>query len=191
MVCGLIPIDSGSIELFGNASPRKSVHKIGYMPQSISIYEELTAYENIFFFGKLYGVSTQVLKQRSDSLLKRMQLEDRGADLVGTFSGGMKRRLMLASALIHDPDLLILDEPTSGVDPRLRVDFWDWIRSLADDGKAVLITTHHISEASRCNEIAFINNGRIFHRGVPETLMKEHGVSDLESVYIQTVEDTQ
>lgn len=190
MVMGLVRPDSGRIRLFGDAAPgsRAAVRRIGYMPQQLALYEDLTVLENLYFFGRIYGMAEAALRPRAEELLCQVELEGSRDQRAGTLSGGMLRRAMLASAVMHHPALLILDEPTAGVDPLLRIRFWDWFVALAQGGTTLLITTHHISEADRCQEIAFFRAGRVIQRGSPEALLAHYGVADLEHAFVRATE---
>ncbi|GAB4140834.1 MAG: linearmycin resistance ATP-binding protein LnrL [Planctomycetaceae bacterium] len=165
MLAGLIPPDSGTITLKGellHAEDRARRKILGVVPQELSIYPNLTASENLRFFGRLYGVSHSELKTRMDSVLARIGLSDRSGDLTDTFSGGMKRRLNFGAALLHEPELLILDEPTVGVDPQSRSHLMDCIRDLAEEGVAVLYASHYMEEVEAlCSRIAIIDHGQM------------------------------
>jgi ABC-2 type transport system ATP-binding protein len=193
MIMGLVRPDTGAVTLFGGEAPGSAaaVRKIGYMPQQLALYEDLTVHENLMFFGRIYGLPDAELRGRAEHLLHQVDLEDRRESRVGTLSGGMMRRAMLASALMHRPALLILDEPTAGVDPLLRIRFWNWFVELAEAGTTLLITTHHISEADRCQEIAFQRFGRILRRGRPADLLAHYGVSDLEHAFVNATQEAE
>ena len=135
----------------------------GYMTQRFSLYEDLTIEENLAFIARVYSLDRVSL--RVDEALDKLGLTHRRKQLAGTLSGGWKQRLALAAAVMHEPRLLLLDEPTAGVDPQARRDFWDEIHRLADDGMTVLVSTHYMDEAERCHEIAYIFNGRLIARG--------------------------
>jgi ABC-2 type transport system ATP-binding protein len=156
----------------------------------LALYPGLSVMENILFFGRLYGVPDRELRRRAGEVLEQVELAERKDSLVGTLSGGMMRRAMLASAVIHHPDLLILDEPTAGVDPLLRLKFWGWFSQLADGGTTLLITTHHISEADRSQEVVFFRLGRIIRRGAPKDLLKHYHATDLEHAFVKATEET-
>lgn len=161
--------DSGEALIFGSsvARPGEIVHRIGYMSQRFSMYPDLSVAENVEFFGRLRGVPPVVRAERSSRLLEGMGLSefvDRQAQFL---SGGMKQKLMLAATLVHEPDLLLLDEPTTGVDPVSRREFWRIIASLHQQGKTVLVATPYMDEAERCTHIAFMDGGRVLSRGTP------------------------
>jgi ABC-2 type transport system ATP-binding protein len=193
MIMGLVRPDSGAVSLFGGEAPGSdaAVRKIGYMPQQLALYEGLSIQENLMFFGRLYGVPDLELRLRSEALLRQVELLDRRDSRVATLSGGMMRRAMLASAVIHQPALLILDEPTAGVDPLLRLKFWDWFVQLSEAGTTLLITTHHISEADRCQEVVFQRFGRILRRGRPQELLDHYGAPDLEHAFVKATQEAE
>src|SRR5579863_4102740 len=167
MIMGLVHPDQGRIRLFDGLAPgeRAAIRRIGYMPQHLALYESLTVQENVEFFGRLYGLRGVDLARRAAEMIERVDLQAQRHTPAGHLSGGMMRRAMLASAVIHGPRLLILDEPTAGVDPLLRLKFWEWFGRLADEGTTLLITTHHISEAAGCQEVIFQRSGKILERG--------------------------
>lgn len=169
----LIPT-SGSASIAGIpiTSPGQAKKLIGLVPQEIALYDEMTAERNMRFFGELYGVTGTALSTRTDELLERVGLLDRKGDRVETFSGGMKRRLNLAVGLIHQPPLLMLDEPTVGVDPQTREAIFELVEHLAQAGVAILYTTHYMEEAERlCKRIAIIDEGRIIASGTLDELL--------------------
>lgn len=189
-IIGLQKPDSGSINLFNNYQPGelRSRSKIGYMPQSPSVYEGLSVWENIFFFGKVFKMSSKEINQKTDELLEVLNLQDKRHALASHLSGGMLRRLSLASTLIHNPSLLLLDEPTAGVDPVLRLQFWDYFQKLVKSGTSIIITTHHISEASRCTKVGFMRKGSIFLEDSPEGIMKHYDVTNLEEAFVKSTD---
>ncbi|HEX9843983.1 MAG TPA: ABC transporter ATP-binding protein, partial [bacterium] len=150
----------------------------------LALYEGLSVEENIAFFGRLYGVDGRTLSRRIDEVLERVELRRRRKALAGTLSGGMMRRAMLASVLVHEPRLLILDEPTAGVDPVLRLRFWGWFRRLVGEGLTILVTTHHISEAAACEQVVFLREGRLMEQGPPQVLIERYGAADLEAAFV-------
>ena len=186
MMMGLIVPDAGRIRLFEGLEPGSpaAIRRIGYLPQQLALYESLTVRENVAFFARLYRMSGERIVERTREVLERVELWERRDEPAGKLSGGLLRRAMLASAVVHAPRLLILDEPTAGVDPLLRLKFWDWFSALADEGATLLITTHHIAEADRCQEVVFQHAGRVLDRGAPAALMERYGVRDLEAAFI-------
>jgi ABC-2 type transport system ATP-binding protein len=191
MIMGVLQPDKGSITLFGKYAPgiRATSRLIGYMPQQLALYEALSVEENVLFYGRLYGVEPRTLAARCEEILARVELLDRRGSLLGTLSGGMQRRAMLASTLIHRPRLLILDEPTAGVDPVLRLKFWNWFLGLAGEGVSILVTTHHISEATHCQEVLFLRAGRLLEQGRPGELIERYQAPDLEAAFVRATHE--
>lgn len=177
MMVGLMAPDSGSVRMNGRNPTEASVREtLGIAPQSLSLYEELTARENLKFFGQLYSKSAANLNNRIKWSLDFASLTDRQNDLVKTFSGGMKRRLNMAAALMHDPEVILFDEPTVGVDPQSRNHIFDCIEQLKAQGRTVVYTTHYMEEAQRlCDRIAIMDKGRILAMDTVERLLQEHG----------------
>jgi ABC-2 type transport system ATP-binding protein len=177
MLCGLLVPDGGTVTI--NDAPGGSMEakaSIGYVPQDLALYLDLTAHENLEFFGQLYGLKGKRLKARIASVLELVGLTGRGGDKVGTYSGGMKRRANIAAGLLHEPQVLILDEPTVGVDPQSRNSILDTVGSL---GIAVLYTTHYMEEAAKlCQRVGIIDDGRLIALGTPDALVSEHGGQD-------------
>ncbi|MES2316578.1 MAG: ABC transporter ATP-binding protein [Pseudomonadota bacterium] len=166
MLCGLLTPDEGTGTCLGydiRTEARMIKRQVGYMTQKFGLYEDLSIEENLDFFARVYGVANH--RQRTKETLERLGLYSRRAQLAGSLSGGWKQRLALAACLIHDPKLLLLDEPTAGVDPSARRDFWDQIHELADDGMTVLVSTHYMDEAERCHQLAYIAYGKLLARG--------------------------
>jgi ABC-2 type transport system ATP-binding protein len=194
MLVGALKPDAGNIAINGVADPtRPEVRReIGYAPQALAIYDKLTAVENLAFFGKLYGLSGRQLKERVDWALDFVGLRDRQKGSAGTFSGGMKRRLNLAAAVIHDPPVLFLDEPTVGVDPQSRNLIFDSIEDLKRQGKTIIYTTHYMEEAQRlCHRVAIMDHGKILALDAVDTLIREHGgASVIEAELEQVPGDT-
>jgi len=182
MLCGLLTPDSGSGQVLGLDFPRESEaikRQTGYMTQRFSLYEDLTIEENLTFIARIYGLDR--VQQRVDETLEKLGLTDRRKQLAGHLSGGWKQRLALAAAVMHEPKLLLLDEPTAGVDPQARRDFWDEIHRLADDGMTVLVSTHYMDEAERCHEIAYIFNGELIARGTGDQVIAQSGLITFEA----------
>ncbi|MGI9024035.1 MAG: ATP-binding cassette domain-containing protein [Burkholderiaceae bacterium] len=179
MICGLVAPDSGRVLIDGEAivsddSPLK--RRIGLVPQDIALFEDLGARGNLELFGALYGIQGALLKQRVDAALDLVGLADRARDKPSTYSGGMKRRLNIAAALVHDPDRLILDEPTVGVDPQSRNAIFDNLETLAARGKAIVYTTHYMEEAERlADRIVIIDHGRVVASDTPAELIRALG----------------
>ena len=181
MLCGLLTPDGGEGKCLGLDFRRESAEikkRVGYMTQRFSFYEDLTIEENLDFIARLYEVpQRKVAVQKS---LERLGMVERRKQLAGTLSGGWKQRLALAACLIHGPQLLLLDEPTAGVDPKARRDFWDELHKLAAGGLTVLITTHYMDEASRCHRLAYIAYGNLLTRGTVAEVVKAAGLTTWE-----------
>lgn len=178
MIVGLLRPESGNININGHDDPTRADIRmqLGNAPQSLAIYDELTAEENLVFFGRLYKLSRRKLKKQVDWAMEFAGLTDRKKHRVGTFSGGMKRRLNLACALVHDPPVLLLDEPTVGVDPQSRNLIYESIEELGKAGRTILYTTHYMEEASRlCHRVAIIDHGKILALDTVEGLIDRHG----------------
>ncbi len=186
MIMGLLHPDSGRLELFDGEEPGSDAARrlIGYMPQQVSLYPGLTVWENILFFGRLYGMEETRLLSRAREVMEMVELEGRRDDAVATLSGGMARRTMLASALVHEPRLLILDEPTAGVDPLLRIRFWQWFRQMEEEGTSIIVTTHNISEAKQCDSVVFLRDGEKLEQGSPGEIMARYECDDLEDAFV-------
>ena len=182
LLTGMTHPTEGHAEVLGARMPsRPTLARIGYMTQGDGIYPALTVGENARFFAAAYGADTGAAV---DDALRLVELEDRTGAVVGTLSGGQRRRLSLACALIHRPSILFLDEPTVGVDPLLRVQFWGHFRSLADSGTTIVVSSHVMDEADRCDELLFIRAGRVLARGSGERLRAEAGTDDLEAAFL-------
>ncbi len=178
MITGSLRPDSGTVAIAGEADPTRAAvrRRLGLAPQSLSLYEELTARENLDFFASLYGLSGAARTARVDFALEFAGLTDRAGDRAGTYSGGMKRRLNLAAALVHDPEVILLDEPTVGVDPQSRHHIFERIGQLQASGKTILYTTHYMEEAQRlCNRVAIVDQGRLLDVDTPAALIARHG----------------
>ena len=183
MLCGLLKPDSGDGEVLGLAFPGEAdaiKRQTGYMTQRFSLYEDLTIEENLSFVARVYSLDRT--KARVDDALEKLGLQERRKQLAGQLSGGWKQRLALAAAVMHEPRLLLLDEPTAGVDPQARRDFWDEIHALADQGITVLVSTHYMDEAERCHEIAYIFAGELIARGTGDELIAHSGLVTYEAV---------
>lgn len=178
MIVGVVRPDSGNVTVGDGGDPSSAAVRktIGNAPQSLSIYDDLTAEENLRFFARLYGLGGKRMRERVDWALEFAGLTERRASNAGTFSGGMKRRLNLACALVHDPTTLILDEPTVGVDPQSRNLIFDSIEMLKREGRTIIYTTHYMEEAERlCDRVGIIDHGKILDIDTVERLIEKHG----------------
>ena len=177
LLCGLLTPDSGEGEVLGldfRTQTDAIKRQTGYMTQRFSLYEDMTIEENLEFIARVYELRER--KQEVRAALERLGLQHRRKQLAGALSGGWKQRLALAAATLHQPRLLLLDEPTAGVDPQARRDFWDAIHALADEGLTVLVSTHYMDEAERCHDIGYILAGRLIVRGTAEEIIGRSGL---------------
>lgn len=182
---GLLRATSGSARLLDEEVPvREIIHRIGYMPQEMAIYTDLTVHENLELFAGMYSMSRSSFEDAEKDLLEMIDLAVRRDSLVATLSGGMKHRVSLACALVHDPELVFLDEPTVGVDPELRKGFWDYFAELKSTGKTVVLTTHYMDEAVRCDIVGMMRLGKMIAEGTPDSLMKAAGATTLEDAFL-------
>jgi len=185
VIVGTYRPNSGQVWVLGEPAPlRQARRRLGYMPQSEALYLDLTANQNLRFFGALYGLTSAQLKVGIPAVLELVRLSDDGRKLVAKFSGGMKRRLSLAIALLANPALLVLDEPTIGLDPKHRRELWAAFRERADQGVGLLITTHVMDEAAYCDRLLMVQDGRIIAAGSPAELLAATGASDLDSAFM-------
>jgi len=195
MMSTILKSDQGRIYIDGNdlnKNQNDCKHLIGVVPQEISLYEEFTAYDNLMFWGSLYKVPTKVLKQRISDLLELIGLTERQNDLIKTFSGGMKRRINIAAALLHEPKILFLDEPTVGVDPQSRNRIFEIIETLNAKGITIVYTTHYMEEVERlCNRIAIIDNGEIIAQGTQAELQKMSRVKEAVEILFTEISTSQ
>jgi ABC-2 type transport system ATP-binding protein len=183
MLCGILDPSSGSGLVVGYdiATQAELIkQRIGYMTQRFSLYEDLSVEENLKFYAGIYGVPRDRRRQRLEQVIERSGLGARRAQLAGTLSGGWKQRVALASATIHEPPLLFLDEPTAGVDPVSRREFWEQIHALAAQGTTVLLTTHYMDEAERCHRLSFIFRGQLLDVGTPSEIVERRALRALE-----------
>jgi ABC-2 type transport system ATP-binding protein len=198
LAVGLLRPDSGTVTIEGHGNPADPAvrQKIGVAPQSLALYDLLSAEENLRFFGEVYGLSGAKLAERVKWCLDFVGLSDRKADRVGGYSGGMKRRLNMAAAVLHDPELILLDEPTVGVDPQSRNKIFDSIEALHRDGRTIIYTTHYMEEVERlCERIAIVDAGKLLALGTLKELLATHGgtptlivTSNGEEQRLQTVD---
>jgi ABC-2 type transport system ATP-binding protein len=185
ILCGLVRPTSGTVKVFGRDVPdRRNNRLIGYMTQMDALYNDLSVRENVRFFASIYGLKGYQREKRIDEVLDVVRLSERQDSIVGTLSGGMKKRVSIACVLVHQPRLLFLDEPTVGVDPKLRAQFWDYFRDLNSQGVTLIVTTHIMDEAERCGRLAFLREGRKLIEGNPEHLKEQAGAKTLEEAYM-------
>lgn len=174
MICGLIPYDGGDIKVGGKSVkeyPLDAKRKIGIVPQDIALYPTLSAKENVIFWGKMYGLSGAIAKKRADEVLAYVGLQDRAKDKIETFSGGMKRRINIGAALMHEPELLIMDEPTVGIDPQSRNHILETVKGLNEKGMTVIYTSHYMEEVEYlCERIAIVDYGKVIALGTKTEL---------------------
>ncbi|HEX7492117.1 MAG TPA: ABC transporter ATP-binding protein [Candidatus Limnocylindrales bacterium] len=182
LLTGLASATSGTVRVLGVKMPsRTNLEHIGYMTQSDGIYPELSVWENLSFFASLYGVTD---KTRLHETLEFVELDTRSGTPAMQLSGGMRRRLSMACALAHHPSVIFLDEPTVGVDPALRVQFWDHFHRLAADGATLLVSSHVMDEADRCDELLFIRDGHVLAQGTPKELRNRAHTDNLETAFL-------
>jgi ABC-2 type transport system ATP-binding protein len=187
LLTGLAKADAGSAEILGVPMPsRENLAHIGYMTQSDGVYPTLTVFDNARFFAATYGVRD---KDQIMEALAVVELADRARTAAMNLSGGQRRRLSLACALIHKPPVLFLDEPTVGVDPLLRVQFWGHFRALADEGTTIVVSSHVMDEASRCDDLLFVRSGKVIARGSSSELRERSGTDDLEQAFLSFAGD--
>lgn len=174
MICGLIPYDGGDIKVGGKSVkeyPLDAKREIGIVPQDIALYPTLSAKENLIFWGKMYGLSGAIAKKRADEVLAYVGLQDRAKDKIETFSGGMKRRINIGVALMHEPELLIMDEPTVGIDPQSRNHILETVKGLNEKGMTVIYTSHYMEEVEYlCERVAIVDHGKVIALGTKTEL---------------------
>jgi ABC-2 type transport system ATP-binding protein len=179
ILTGIVDADHGTVNILGKDAikQRRSIQQqVGYVPQGITLYDKLSAYENLVFFGEMNGIRGHALKQRITEVLEQTGLSDRANDPVKNFSGGMKRRINIAVALLHKPKLLILDEPTVGIDPQSRNHIFEMMRSLKNEGVTLIYSTHYMEEVEAlCDHIAIIDHGKVITQGSLNELLDRYG----------------
>jgi len=187
LLTGLAKPTAGEARVLGTKMPdRDNLAHIGYMTQADGIYLELSVWENVRFFGALSGRSD---RESLEDALKVVELYERRDATPLQLSGGMRRRLSLACALVHKPQVLFLDEPTVGIDPALRVQFWEYFRHLAADGKTLLVSSHVMDEADRCDELLLMLHGKLLTRGTPAEIRRQVGTDDIEQAFLKLGDD--
>lgn len=192
MICGLLEPTTGEVNVLGHEIPRDAEilrRKIGYMTQNFSLYQDLTVMENLEFLASIYGLRGAMRRNRIRESLQTHDLESLAAQRAGTLSGGQKQRLALAGAVQHQPELLLLDEPTSAVDPSNRREFWDKLFELTDTGTTILVSTHYMDEAERCHQLAILDRGHLVANDAPQRLLDNlpGAVIEIESEQLPAV----
>jgi len=189
ILCGLLEPTTGSVKVGGydvRKEPNKIKELIGVSPQETAVYPHLTGKENIELFANLHAMPREKLKRNVDELLQKLSLRDHAKRRAGRYSGGMMRRINLAMALVHDPEIAFLDEPTVGMDPQSRRAVWDFIRELKKQNKTVLLTTHYMEEAEElCDRVGIIDYGKLISLGTPQQLKNQFNARNLEEVFLQ------
>lgn len=186
MMIGMITADTGTITVLHKKVPNKPLlFDIGYMAQADALYTDLTGLENLRFFGSMYNMHKNKLQERVEYASKLVDLTDALHKRVANYSGGMRRRLSLAIALVQDPPLIILDEPTVGIDPALKKQIWQELVILKNAGKTILVTTHAMDEAEKCDELAMLRSGKIIATGTPTELKERFHTNSLDDVFLQ------
>ncbi|MEK8051752.1 ABC transporter ATP-binding protein [Ideonella sp. DXS22W] len=189
MLCGLLKPDAGEGRCLGHDIRREAAlikRQVGYMTQRFGLYDDLSIRENLDFVARLFELPGR--RAAVDAALDRLGLASRQKQLAGSLSGGWKQRLALTACLLHGPRLLLLDEPTAGVDPKARREFWDEIHRLAADGITVLVSTHYMDEAERCHELCYIAYGQLLAKGTAAEVVAEAGATDLEDAFVRLVD---
>ncbi|HIC49343.1 MAG TPA: ABC transporter ATP-binding protein [Dehalococcoidia bacterium] len=190
LLIGLLKADNGSITVLGEKLGNHNLHRIGYMPQLNALYQELSVEENLNFFARMYGMTNRQERAIAvDKALELIELDERRIDSVSNLSGGMRQRVSLGVALVHSPDVLILDEPTVGLDPQLRALFWDHFTSLSNLGITILISSHTMDDANHCQRLMFVQEGKIVADGTPGELRTAVGLAEatLEDAFLYFV----
>lgn len=188
MLCGLMTPTSGNATVVGHdvvREPERVRWRIGYMSQRFGLYDDLTVAENMRFYASVYGLSGAERRRRIEEQLAELGLEERAGQLAGTMSGGWKQRLALACATTHHPAMLFLDEPTAGVDPASRRLLWQWVYRLAHRGTTILVTTHYMDEAERCERLAFLSRGHLIALGTVGEVLAQFAQPSIEDVFIE------
>jgi ABC-2 type transport system ATP-binding protein len=190
LLIGLLKPTSGRAAILGQAMPDKAIlSQVGYMTQASALYDDLTVKDNLAFFAEMCGLPLAHSRARIAEVLDLVNLQNRAGSLVRTLSGGMKQRTSLACALVHHPRLLLLDEPTVGVDPQLRVTFWSYFRQLADSGVTLIVSSHVMDEAERCDRLGFIRDGKLLAEGSAADLRAQAGTATLEQAFLRFADE--
>jgi ABC-2 type transport system ATP-binding protein len=187
VLVGLVTPQKGTATVLGEQPSRRIANRVGYMPQLAALYQDLSVSENVGFFAQVYGIRQRDERRvRTEEIIKLVDLWERRNELVMNLSGGMRQRVSLACALVHKPQMLFLDEPTVGLDPALRVVFWEYFRSLTRQGVTIAVSSHTMDDAARCDQLAFLRAGRVIAQGTPEELRAATGDPgvDLEAAFL-------
>ena len=180
LICGLLEANAGTVSMLGQRMPNVAVlRQVGYMTQQAALYPGLSVEENVAFFAAINGADAGI-----KAALELVQLYDRRTSVVATLSGGMRQRCSLACALVHRPELLLLDEPTVGIDPQLRVQFWESFRRMAAGGTTIIVSSHVMDEADRCQRLGLIQYGRLLAEGTPAEIRSQGGSQNLEEAFL-------
>jgi len=187
ILCGLSRPTSGSVRVAGidAGRPEEIKKRIGYMSQRFSLYEDLTVTENIELYGGIYGMTMKEIRPRTEMLLKRLSFTEYGDTLIKSLPLGLRQKLAFAVAVFHDPEIVFLDEPTSGVDPITRRQFWEMIYETASQGITVFVTTHYMDEAEYCDRVTIMNEGRIVALDTPANLRSKYGTTSVEELFVK------
>lgn len=190
LMTGAISSDKGGVHLGDWQMPNlKALEMIGYMPQNDALYADLTGRDNLRFFGEMMGMKKDILERRIDEVLELVSLCGEDKKCVANYSGGMKKRLSLAAALLHSPKILFLDEPTVGIDPILRKKIWDQLEQLKNQGTTIIVTTHVMDETKRCDRLALIHQGRVLECDTVSNLLKKTSKGDIEELFLRDEEE--
>jgi len=192
LLLGLGQPTEGHITVLGRNMPNRRVSPhIGYMTQSSALYNELSIRENLAFFGTLYGLRGKRLKERIAATLELVDLAERADSPIHTLSGGMRQRISLGCALIHEPELIFLDEPTVGIDPELRLTFWDYFAQLNQRGVTLIVSTHNLDEAARCHRLGLLRFGKLIAADTPDAIRQQSGKDDFEQAFLYFAQRTE
>lgn len=190
LLIGAIAADSGTIQFGDTRVPNlKLLKQIGFMPQNDALYDDLTGENNLRFFGELYQLDKKQLEKRITEVLKLVDLSNDRKKFIRNYSGGMKKRLSLAAALLHEPDVLLLDEPTVGIDPVLRRNIWDQFKNMKESGKTIIVSTHVMDEVTECDKAALIYNGRLISYDSVENLLSKTQSGKVEELFFEAAKN--
>ncbi len=185
LLLGLLKPTEGDAYVLGERMPDKDIlSEVGYMPQDTALYLNLTVRQNIELYGEIFGLSKKRITERTEELLGFINLEKWKDELVSNLSGGMKHRVSLACSMVHSPQLLLLDEPTVGIDPELRASFWDYFGLIKEKGVTILLTTHYMDEAARCDKVGLLRQGNLIAEGTPEEIIRISNTKSLEEAFL-------